>query len=58
VNHQKLILADEPTSSLDDEHCNIVAAMLKEQAALAHAALVVVTHDQRLKSLFENIISL
>lgn len=58
INEQALILADEPTSSLDDEHCEIVAALLREQAAIAHAALLIVTHDQRLKSIFENRIEL
>ena len=58
INEQTVILADEPTSSLDDEHCNIVASLLKEQAAIAHAALVIVTHDQRLKSFFGNSIAL
>ncbi|WP_127127130.1 ABC transporter ATP-binding protein [Pseudoflavitalea rhizosphaerae] len=58
INDQSIILADEPTSSLDDEHCAIVAAILKEQAAIADAALVIVTHDQRLKNIFGNTIGI
>ena len=27
-----LILADEPTASLDDENCDIIIKLLKEQA--------------------------
>lgn len=55
MNEPKLLLADEPTSSLDDEHCFLVAKMLQEQAQTAGAALIIVTHDQRLKNLFPNI---
>lgn len=58
INEQTLILADEPTSSLDDTHCHAVAELLIEQAAISHAALVIVTHDQRLQSIFGNTIAL
>ena len=50
VNSPKLILADEPTSSLDDLHARRVVHLLKEQAAKIGAALIVVTHDHRVKS--------
>ena len=50
VNSPKLILADEPTSSLDDERAQQVIQLLKESAAAVGAALVIVTHDQRVKS--------
>jgi putative ABC transport system ATP-binding protein len=46
----KLILADEPTSSLDDENTEKVIQLLKQQAAKIGAALVIVTHDQRVKN--------
>jgi ABC-type lipoprotein export system ATPase subunit len=46
----KLILADEPTSSLDDENTERVIQLLKTQAAKIGAALVIVTHDQRVKN--------
>ena len=58
MNNPALILADEPTSSLDDENCAIVANLLKEQAQMANAALVIVTHDQRLKNIFHKSIHL
>lgn len=51
VNHPKLILADEPTSALDDENTKEVLTILEEQASDAGSALVIVTHDNRLKSL-------
>lgn len=50
VNNPKLILADEPTSSLDDENSTKVIQLLKTQAAKIGAALLIVTHDQRVKA--------
>lgn len=49
----KLILADEPTSSLDDKHCDSVISLLMEVAAQNQATLLIATHDQRLKSKVE-----
>ncbi len=53
VNRPKIILADEPTSALDDFHCNEVVALLKEEASNENITLVIVTHDSRLKSVFD-----
>ncbi len=50
MNSPRLILADEPTSALDDVNCERVADLLEAQAKENGAALVIVTHDQRLKS--------
>jgi putative ABC transport system ATP-binding protein len=50
VNSPKLILADEPTSSLDDDRAEQVIHLLKKEAARVGAALIIVTHDQRVKS--------
>ena len=58
MNSAKLILADEPTSALDDLNCGRVADLLEAQAKENGAALVIVTHDQRLKSRFPNQITL
>ena len=49
VHSPGLILADEPTSALDDTNTDAVLGLLREQAADTGAALLVVTHDQRLK---------
>ena len=54
MNNPNVILADEPTSSLDDVNCQKVIELLKKQSALIGASLVVVTHDQRLKDEFSN----
>lgn len=58
MNNPSVILADEPTSSLDDENALIVARLLKQLAEEYQSSLVIVTHDQRLKSLFNHQISL
>ena len=58
VNSPKLILADEPTSSLDDINCDNVIKLLKKQATDFGAQLIVITHDSRLKKHFNNSIEL
>ena len=58
VNSPKLILADEPTSSLDDDNCSNVIKLLKKQASDFGAQLIVITHDSRLKKHFKKSIKL
>ena len=45
MNSPKLILADEPTSSLDNKNCKYVIDLLKEESANNDAALIITTHD-------------
>jgi putative ABC transport system ATP-binding protein len=54
VNRPKLLLADEPTSNLDDERCAQVYGLLESQARACDATLVVATHDQRIKARMRN----
>ena len=54
INKPSILLADEPTSSLDDKNCQRVADLLKEQARETGAHLIVITHDNRLKPMFQN----
>ena len=49
VHGPGIILADEPTSALDDVNTDAVLDLLRTQASEAGAALLIVTHDQRLK---------
>jgi ABC-type lipoprotein export system ATPase subunit len=58
INEPKLLLADEPTSSLDDKNAIKVADLLEKLALGYKAALIIVTHDQRLKNKFANQINL
>lgn len=43
----KVILADEPTASLDDEAARVALDLLVRSAAACQATLVVATHDAR-----------
>lgn len=52
INKPTLLIADEPTSSLDDKNAEAVLALLKEQSELNQATLVVATHDKRVKDAF------
>jgi ABC-type lipoprotein export system ATPase subunit len=54
VNRPKLLLADEPTSNLDDTRCLQVLDLLQAQAKACGATLVIATHDQRIKSRVKN----
>jgi len=58
INEPKLLLADEPTSSLDDENAFKVADLLAKLSKEYNAALIIVTHDQRLKDKFSNQLNL
>jgi ABC-type lipoprotein export system ATPase subunit len=58
IHQPKLVLADEPSSALDDDNANIVIQLLQEQAAISSAALVIVTHDSRLKTMFQKQITI
>lgn len=54
INNPKVLLADEPTSSLDDINTLKVAGMLENLAKEYDTALIIVTHDSRLKNRFSN----
>ena len=54
VNHPSIILADEPTSSLDDRNCELVIELMLNIAHEENATLIIATHDQRLKKYIHN----
>lgn len=58
IHQPKIILADEPTSSLDDDNCKTVIELLIQQAQQTNANLIVITHDHRIQSYFKNSITL
>ncbi len=58
INKPAVILADEPTSSLDNTNCEAVIELLQMEASQSETALIVVTHDERLKRQFSNQINL
>ncbi|MNI18965.1 ABC transporter ATP-binding protein YtrE [compost metagenome] len=52
INHPRLILADEPTGSLDWETAQDIMRLLLELCEKESLTLITVTHDQHLSSLF------
>ena len=52
INKPAAILADEPTSSLDDKNAAIVLKLLISQSVLNGSALIISTHDKRVKDEF------
>lgn len=58
IQNPSLILADEPSSALDDYNASKVADLLLSVCQKFDSALLVVTHDQRLKSLITKSYSL
>lgn len=58
INEPSVLLADEPTSSLDDKHCAEAIQLIKTEAERNKTTLIVVSHDQRLAAFFKNQINL
>ena len=58
IHKPQVVFADEPTSALDDRSTEAVISLLEEETKLAGACLVIVTHDQRLKSRYEKRVEL
>lgn len=54
INKPALLIADEPTSSLDDKNAQAVLELLLQQSGLNQATLIVATHDKRVKDAFTN----
>jgi ABC-type lipoprotein export system ATPase subunit len=54
----KVLLADEPTSSLDDKNADKVISLLENLSKEYKAALIIVTHDSRIKQKFTNQITM
>lgn len=58
LNEPTILLADEPTASLDDENAGKVIDLLKTQAQQYQATLLIATHDKRVKDNFDKILQL
>lgn len=58
ANKPQLILADEPTASLDKANADNVMRILQEQARSNKANLLVITHDERIRHHFEKMLQL
>lgn len=55
VNHPPVILADEPTAPLDSERALSVVRILNDMAQRYGAAIIVVTHDEKIIPTFKRI---
>ncbi|MBC5835434.1 ABC transporter ATP-binding protein [Flavobacterium sp. F372] len=58
MNEPKVLLADEPTSSLDDKNAENVIELLETLSKEYKTALIIVTHDSRIKEKFTNQITM
>lgn len=54
INKPLLLIADEPTASLDDQNTTRVLSLLMEIADQQGATLLIATHDKRIKNNFSN----
>ncbi|MFN3746645.1 MAG: ABC transporter ATP-binding protein [Hyphomicrobiaceae bacterium] len=58
ANQPRIILADEPTAALDSKRAGIVMDLLRKVAIERDAAIVAVTHDEKIFDRFDHIFSL
>lgn len=58
ANHPRIILADEPTAALDSARAAIVMDLLRKLAAEQDAAIIAVTHDEKIFDRFDRIYEL
>ncbi|MDF2118444.1 ABC transporter ATP-binding protein [Roseiarcaceae bacterium H3SJ34-1] len=58
ANDPRIILADEPTAALDSQRAGKVMDLLRKVAAERDAAVIVVTHDEKIFDRFDQIHSL
>lgn len=58
VHDPMLVLADEPTASLDSRRKDIAASLMLEDARARGAALIMVTHDPELLPRFDRVVNL
>jgi putative ABC transport system ATP-binding protein len=58
MNSPTLILADEPTGSLDSNSGRAVLDLLFDEADLSGATVVVVTHDSTILDGFDRVVDL
>jgi putative ABC transport system ATP-binding protein len=55
INDPAVILADEPTAALDTERGKAVMDLLRQLGRLQRAAVIVVTHDERMLEGFDRV---
>lgn len=55
ANDPTVVLADEPTAALDSERGRIVMGLLRKVSRERRAAVIVVTHDERMIEGFDTV---
>jgi len=58
VKRPRLVIADEPTASLDSHTADQVLALMRERGHAEGAAFVIATHDSRLTSRCDRVLAL
>lgn len=58
ANRPRIILADEPTAALDSQRAGIVMGLLRKVAEEQEAAILAVTHDEKIFDRFDHIFHL
>ena len=58
ANSPRIILADEPTAALDSKRAGIVMDLLRKVAVEQDAAIIAVTHDEKIFDRFDRIFNL
>jgi putative ABC transport system ATP-binding protein len=58
ANRPRIILADEPTAALDSQRASIVMDLLRKVASEQQAAILAVTHDEKVFDRFDQIFHL
>lgn len=58
MNNPDIILADEPTASLDSKRGREVVEMLATEVKLRNKAAIMVTHDERMLDLCDRVVSI
>jgi putative ABC transport system ATP-binding protein len=58
ANSPRIILADEPTAALDSKRAGIVMDLLRKLAVERDAAVIAVTHDEKIFDRFDQIFQL
>ncbi len=58
ANRPRIILADEPTAALDSKRAGIVMDLLRKVAIEQDAAIIAVTHDEKIFDRFDKIFNL
>jgi putative ABC transport system ATP-binding protein len=58
ANSPRIILADEPTAALDSQRAGIVMDLMRKLAVEHDAAIIAVTHDEKIFNRFDHIFQL